>query len=202
MELVWPSHQYLPSYVVALERGWSADNVRGVLAAREELAKIGADPAAFLESMIDREAKAGPVILPDGSTVARIPGYRRWIWDGDFCGSISLRWQRGTTELPPHCLGHIGYAVVPWKQRRGYATLALRMLLVDAKAEGLPFVDITTDPENIASQRVITANGGVLLEQFTKPPQYGSVPGLRFRVPLNGPGQGRYISATSPKSMS
>jgi predicted acetyltransferase len=102
MELVWPSHQYLSSYVVALERGWSADNVRGVLAAREELAKIGADPAAFLESMIDRAAKAGPVTLPDGSTVARIPGYRRWIWDGEFCGSISLRWQRGTTELPPH----------------------------------------------------------------------------------------------------
>jgi predicted acetyltransferase len=184
MELVWPSQQYLSSYVVALERGWSADNVRGVLAAREELAKIGTDPAAFLESMVDREARAGPVTLPDGSTVARIPGYRRWIWDGDFCGSISLRWQRGTTELPPHCLGHIGYAVVPWKQGRGYATRALGMLLVDAKAEGLPFVDITTDPENIASQRVITANGGILIERFTKPLQYGSVPGLRFRVLL------------------
>ena len=184
MELVWPSYQYLSSYVVALESGWSADNVRGVLAAREELAKIGADPAAFLESMIDREAKAGPVILPDGSTVARIPGYRRWMWDGDFCGSISLRWQVGTTELPAHCLGHIGYAVVPWKRGRGYATLALRMLLVDAKAEGLPYVDITTDPENIASQRVITANGGIPIGQFMKPAQYGSVPGLRFRVPL------------------
>ena len=184
MELVWPSHRYLSGYVAALERGWSADNVRGVLAAREELAKIGADTAAFLDSMIDREAKAGPVVLPDGSTVARIPGYRRWIWDGDFCGSISLRWQHGTTELPPHCLGHIGYAVVPWKQGRGYATRALQLLLVDAKAEGLPFVDITTDPENVASQRVITANGGIFVEQFTKPPQYGSVPGLRFRVQL------------------
>ena len=58
------------------------------------------------------------------------------------------------------------------------------MLLAEAKAEGLPFVEITTDPENIASQRVISANGGVLFERFTKPPQFGSVPGLRFRIAL------------------
>jgi len=184
MELVWPSSQHLPSYIAALERGWSPDNVRGVAAAREELAKIHADPRGFLESMVDREAKAGQVILPDGSTVARLPGYRRWIWDGEFCGSIGLRWQPGSAELPAHCLGHIGYAVVPWKRGRGYATLALRMLLLEARDEGLPFVEITTDPENIASQRVITVNGGVLVERFTKPAQYGAVPGLRFRISL------------------
>ena len=184
MELVWPSQRYLPSYIEALERGWSPDNVRGRHAALEELAQIRADPGAFLESLIDREAKAGPVLLPDGSTVARLPGYRRWLWDGDFCGSISFRWQPGTAELPAHCLGHIGYAVVPWKQGRGYATLALRMLLVEAKAEGLPYVEITTDPQNIASQRVVTSNGGILIERFMKPPQYGGAPGLRYRALL------------------
>jgi hypothetical protein len=31
---------------------------------------------------------------------------------------------------------------------------------------------------------VIQANGGVLVEPFTKPPQFGSVPGLRFRIAL------------------
>jgi predicted acetyltransferase len=115
---------------------------------------------------------------------ARIPGFRRWMWDGDFCGSIGLRWQPGTTELPPHCLGHIGYAVVPWKQGKGYATAALRLLLPQARAIGLPFVEITTDPDNIASQRVIEAAGGVLHEKFIKPPQYGSKPGVRYRIPL------------------
>ena len=184
MHLVWPSPKHLPSYVAALERGWSADSARGELATREELARIQIDPAAFIESLVDREAKGPPITLPDGSTVSRIPGYHRWLWDGEFCGSIGFRWQPGTTELPPHCLGHIGYSVVPWKQRRGYATLALGLLLPEAKAEGLPFVEITTDPENIASQRVISANGGVLFERFTKPPQFGSVPGLRFRIAL------------------
>lgn len=184
MRLVWPAAAYLPGYAEALMRGWSADNVRGEVAAREELAKIDEAPDAFLAGLVDRDAKGPPVALPDGTFAARIPGYRRWLWDGEFCGSIGFRWQSGTAALPPHCLGHIGYAVVPWKRRRGYATLALRQLLPDARAEGLPYVEITTDPDNVASQRVIEANGGVLVERFVKPPQHGSVPGLRYRIAL------------------
>ena len=185
MQLVRPSSEHLPSYVAALERGWSADNVRGVVAAQEELVRIRSDADAFLASLEDREAKGSPVTLPDGSVVRRIPGFRRWLWDGEFAGSIGLRWQPGTTDLPPHCLGHIGYAVVPWKQRRGYATAALRLMLPEARAVGLPFVELTTDPDNLASQRVIEAAGGALHEKFIKPPQFGSKPGLRYRIALS-----------------
>lgn len=184
MRLVRPGPEHLASYVAALERGWSADNERGVEAAREELSRIQADAAAFLASMEDREAKGPPITLPDGSAAKRLPGFRRWLWDGEFCGLINLRWQPGTHALPPHCLGHIGYAVVPWKQRRGYATAALRQFLPSAKEEGLSYVEITTDPQNLASQRVIEANGGVLHERFVKPPQFGSTPGLRYRIAL------------------
>jgi predicted acetyltransferase len=106
------------------------------------------------------------------------------MWDGEFCGSIGFRWQPGTEALPPHCLGHIGYAVVPWKQGRGYATEALRLLLPEAGAEGLRYVEITTEPENIPSRRVIEANGGTLVEHFTKPHQFGGSPGVRYRIPL------------------
>ncbi|MGA2564455.1 MAG: hypothetical protein ABSF96_12900 [Steroidobacteraceae bacterium] len=38
----------------------------------------------------------------------------------------------------------------------------------------------TNDP----SQRVILANGGVLVERFRKPEPYGAVDGLRFRIDL------------------
>jgi predicted acetyltransferase len=184
MQIVSPTLDLLSSYIDALERGWSADNVRGEVAAREELVRIREDETLFIELLRDREARGGPVTLPDGSQVARIPCIRMWLWDGEFCGSISLRWQPGTTALPPHCLGHIGYAVVPWKRQRGYATQALAQMLPLARAEGLPFVEITTDPANIASQRVIEANGGELVERFIKPPSFGSTEGLRYRIAL------------------
>ena len=183
VKLVWPSSHYLPGYVAALEQGWSADTSRPA-AAQEELAKVTENPNSFLAEQVLREPKGEAVTLPDGSKVPRLPGYRQWLWDGEFCGLIGLRWQQGTHELPPHCLGHIGYAVVPWKRRLGYATSALRQFLPAARAEGLSFVEITTDPENIASQRVIEANGGVLHERFTKPAQFGSSPGLRYRIVL------------------
>lgn len=111
MQLVRPASEYLGSYVAALQQGWSPNSIHGRDAAAEELASIATEPAAFLATMEDREARGPLITLPDGSTVARIPGLRRWLWDGEFCGSIGLRWQPGSTELPPHCLGHIGYAV-------------------------------------------------------------------------------------------
>lgn len=184
MKLVWPSREYLPSYIAALERGWSPDSVRGAVATREELERIDANSEAFLASLVDKEGAGGPIALPDGTTVPRLPGYRRWLWDGEFCGSIGLRWQHGTEALPPHCLGHIGYAVVPWKQGRGYATRALREVLREAKAEGLRYVEITTAPDNVASQRVIQTNGGVFVEEFLTPPALGGRRELRYRVDL------------------
>ncbi len=189
MKLVWPAREYLPSYVAALERGWSQDNERGLVAAEEERTQIAEDADAFLASLVDREGKGAPILLPDGTMVPRLPGYRRWMWDGEFCGSIGLRWKPGTEALPPHCLGHIGYSVVPWKQRRGYATRALAEMLLEAAAEGLRYVEITTDPNNVASQRVIEANGGVLFEEFVKPAAFGSKRGLRYRVNLQPRGR-------------
>ncbi len=184
MQLVWPALEHLPSYVAALKTGWSADNVRGAAAANEELARIELNPAAFIAGMVDREARGDPVKLPDGSLVNRIPGFRRWMWDGEFCGAIGFRWQPGTEALPPHCLGHIGYAVIPAKRNRGFATEAVKLTLPLAKAEGLQFVELTTDLDNLASQRTIVKAGGVLHEQFDKPSQFGGKPGLRYRILL------------------
>ncbi len=183
MTLVWPAAEYLPSYVHALEEGWSPDNLRPQTG-RDELARIAKDPARFLAEQVDREAKGPPVTLPDGSTVPRLPGYSQWMWDGEFCGSIGFRWQPGTTELPPHCLGHVGYSVVPWKRGRGYATRALALLLPQAREENLAYIELTTDADNTASRRVIEANGGKLIEKFNKPAPYGGAESLRFRIRL------------------
>ncbi len=187
--LLRPTPALLPGFRAALEQGWSADNVRGAVAAQETLARLRDDPATFFLTTDDPQALGPPVIQPDGSSRPRIPGLQRWIWDDDegpdgFAGQISLRWAAGDAALPPHVLGHIGYAVVPWKRRRGHATRALALMLAVARKQGLAQVDITTDPDNTTSQHVITANGGVLLQPFDKGALYGHAPGLLYRVSL------------------
>src|SRR4029453_10262459 len=98
MQLVPPSLDRLPSYVAALKRGWSPENIKVPAVSIEELGHIEKDPRSFVESLTDREAKGPPILLPDGSSAARLPGFRLWLWDTEFCGSIGLRWQPGTSE--------------------------------------------------------------------------------------------------------
>ncbi|CAN5815816.1 hypothetical protein BH18ACI5_BH18ACI5_11300 [soil metagenome] len=60
------------------------------------------------------------------------------------------------------------------------ATRALQLLLPYARAEGLSSVDLTTGADDLASQRVIQANGGTVIERFFKPAAYGEAESLRF----------------------
>lgn len=124
-----------------------------------QLVAIRADAGAFLRDLTRREG--GTFTHADGTTTPRLPGRVFWMWDGEFCGSINLRFVPDTLDLPPHVAGHIGYAVVSWKRQRGYATRALALLLPVARELGLPRVLVTCDPGNAASRRVIEANGGV-----------------------------------------
>ncbi len=181
LALVEPSLRHLASYRDALDRGWSFDSHRAEEAIREEREQIARDAAGFVARQVDREAKGPPIVLPDGSRVARLPGYRLWMWDGEFCGAISLRWQPGTYELPATCLGHIGYGVVPWKRGRGYAKAALGAMRERVRREGLDRVDITARLDNAVSHKVIVANGGVAIERFRAPAACGGEDCLRFR---------------------
>jgi RimJ/RimL family protein N-acetyltransferase len=103
------------------------------------------------------------------------------MWDDGFCGTIGFRWQPGTPRLPVHVMGHIGYAVVPWKQRLGHGTRALGLMRGRVRAEGFAYVDLTTDLDNDPSQKVILANGGVAIERFRKPASLGGRDSLCFR---------------------
>ncbi len=187
MKLLKPTLDHIPAYAAALKWGWSPDNLRPQ-ATQEQLSKISDDAASFVSNLDDPTAKAGPITLPDGSKVARLPSIRRWIWDNEFCGHISLRWKPGTEELPPTCSGHIGYAVVPWRQGEGLATAALLAILPAAKAFGLRYVEVTTSPENPASVRVIEKAGGVLMKAYTAEKALGGHETLQYQISLAASG--------------
>jgi hypothetical protein len=89
MDVVIPAESHLPSYVDALRRGWSPDNLRPEVA-RIELEAIERSASDFLASLDDPDGRGAPIQLPDGSMVQRLPGFRRWMWDGEFCGKYRL----------------------------------------------------------------------------------------------------------------
>jgi predicted acetyltransferase len=178
LRLCEPSLAHLPDYADALARGWSPNTTRDV--GGEHLAAIARDREAFLAELL---SQSGTVRLPDGTEIPKLPNRVRWLWDGAFAGQIALRWQPGTDALPDHVSGHIGYAVVPWKRRRGYASRALGLILPLAREVGLKRVEITADTDNTASQRVIEANGGRPVGKLLDP-RHGPKPKLRYVIDL------------------
>src|SRR5438132_13443612 len=91
MQLVSPSLDRLPSYVAALKRGWSPDNIKGAAGSIEELAHIEKDPRSFVESLTDREAK-GPTIVQQYCTIeACLLGIRLIFWDKEYYCYLCFR---------------------------------------------------------------------------------------------------------------
>ncbi len=79
---------------------------------------------------------------------------------GDIYGSLNLR-----LKLNEHLLnydGHIGYGIAPSKRSQGYAKLILKLGLDICKKRGFEKVLVTCDEENIASEKVILSQGGIL----------------------------------------
>jgi predicted acetyltransferase len=90
-----------------------------------------------------------------------VPVTELWyVRERDYIGTVVIR-----HELTPSLLydgGNIGYHVVPEHRRRGHATAMLGAACDWCRDGGMSMVLLTCDPENLASRRVIEANGGVL----------------------------------------
>ena len=164
LRLVAPNLARLTQYEAALAAGWSPDTTRDVCG--EQLALLRRDPEEFLAELTRQD---GMIVNASGRAVPRLPSRVYWLDDGEFCGVINLRFVSGSDALPDYVSGHIGYAVVPWKRRRGYATAALALILPVAREAGLKRLLITCDDDNEASRRVILKNGAEFIGTRARP---------------------------------
>jgi predicted acetyltransferase len=183
MELLAPSPGLLEGYLDAVRRGWMGDRV--LFGSADALLSLAdRDRDAVLSRLTDRSAD-GMRYFADGSTAPALPSLFRWMWDGHFVGNIDLRWPLAGEELPDDVPGHIGYGTVQWMRGRGYATRALALTLDLARGEGMAEVELVTDVDSIASQRVVERNGGVRGEELTLPGRIGGGRAYRWRIALD-----------------
>lgn len=117
---------------------------------------VSSDPSDFegmLDMLAEREKGVG---LPEG----HVPDSTFWTIDGrnQVVGAVNIRHQ-----LSPFLLnagGHIGYGIRPSERRKGYATVQLRLSLIEAKKLGIQQALVVCDAINISSEKTILNNGG------------------------------------------
>lgn len=106
----------------------------------------------YLQGWYDRKIKPRPGSVAESTF---------WlIEDETFIGRISIR--HHLTDSLMNFGGHIGYEIRPIRRRQGYGTSMLGLGLEKAKAIGITRALVTCDDTNIASAKIIEANGGQL----------------------------------------
>ena len=128
MRIVVPAAQHLESYVAAPRRGWSPDTI-DANAGRLQIGRAEVDPEGSLTEVDDPQGLGSPIVLPDGSSVRRLPSFRRWMWDDAFVGGIGFGGSLARLSCPRTFSATSATPVVPWGRRHGHATSALGQLL-------------------------------------------------------------------------
>lgn len=85
-----------------------------------------------------------------------------WFWEADDVLHGVLNVRHHLTPGLRQLGGHIGYCVAPSRRGRGVATAMLSAALRKCPHLGIGRALLTVNSDNLASQRVIERNGGVL----------------------------------------
>lgn len=169
MKLVRPDVAYRASYIAAM-REFQAEGAPNYT--NLDLDVMDQHFVDYVRNLLLREHT-----VPSGWVTETV----MWAVDEQgFIGQISLR--HHLTDALRRFGGHIGYAVRPSRRREGHGTAMLRQMLPIARARGLDKVMLTCDTTNVASQKIIQANGGVLediIQNESRP-----VPTMRWWIDL------------------
>jgi predicted acetyltransferase len=155
-QLVRPSVRHARSYVAALREGFR----RGAqeIVSERRIRQIETDFAAYLAAITDQ---TGRIRLPTGEIVPKVPFSIFWlVEDDEFIGEASVRHRLNAYLVKEG--GHVGYGIRPSRQRQGFGKLILALALEECRRLGLERVLLTCLEDNVASARIIEANGGEL----------------------------------------
>ena len=115
----------------------------------------------FKTWLTSKEKESEQIGLVDGW---KVPSTTFWLYADDVpVGFGNLR--HFLTDGLRKAGGNIGYGIAPQYRGKGYGKELLRLLLIEAAKIGLEKVLITIHLDNIASQKVALANGGVITEK-------------------------------------
>lgn len=117
-----------------------------------------AELPAYVEGLLVDTREAAP--RPEGYVPST---HLWWVQDDTFLGRVHIRHR--LTPFLRDVGGHLGYHVVPAHRRRGHATAMLAAAVPVAAALGIECLLLTCDADNVASRKVLEANGGLLHDQ-------------------------------------
>ena len=161
-QLILPTPAVHASFLAAMAefeaegRGGPNDDTMLGTQMRENAARWGTPAGfeAFVRWLREQALEDSP--RPEGY----VPSTTLWWVDGaEYIGRLAIR-HRLTARLL-EAGGHLGYDVRPSARRRGHATAMLRAALPVAYDLGIEKALVTCNVDNVASIRVIEANGGV-----------------------------------------
>ena len=115
----------------------------------------------YKEWLITKQRDAEQKGIVDGW---KVPYTTFWLYDdGIPVGFGNVR--HFLTDALRKVGGHIGYGIAPRFRGKGYGNEILRLLIDEAEKIGIEKALLTVQIENIASQAVALANGGVITER-------------------------------------
>jgi len=148
LQLVLPSEKFVASYLsfIAEMRNLRETIWDVIVPAPDE------NDEQFVSRLLMRE------VSPTGESVAETTYWA--VRNNQVEGRISIRHElnRNLEEFG----GHIGYEVRPSSRKQGLATEMLKLILQTPKARSIGRLLLTCAPDNVASNRTIVKNGGVL----------------------------------------
>lgn len=174
-QLILPSPEYKDSFIAAVREFQAENNSRAQSYQVLDMDLLQSDFDSYLQQLENKRQGIG---LPEGYVAAT----NFWLVDnGEYIGKLDIRHQY--TDYLHQIGGIIGYDIRPSQRGHGYGKLLLKLGLEQARQMDFDELIITCDVDNLASRKVMEANGGQLVNQV--PAGAGLPDKLRFSFPMD-----------------